>query len=343
MIEGLKHFNYQGSFELESGKVIENPRIGYHTFGTLNEKKDNVVWVCHALTANSNVPEWWGKVAGPEGYFNPEKHFIVCANILGSLYGTTNPNDTDPATGEPFYKDFPFFTLRDITRLHLLLKDHLNIDNIYFAIGGSCGGQQVLELAVMLGDSLKNIMAIVASAKETAWSIAIHTTQRMAIEADGTWGDKNEKAAAKGLKAARGIGLLGYRTFDSYVERQTDNDDRTDGFKAESYIRYQGDKLEKRFNAYAYWHLTKALDSHNLGRGRGSVEKALSSIRAKSLIIGIDTDTLIPPSEQKFITAHIPESHYACISSNYGHDGFLIEQDKIVKEIDNFINSHHGI
>lgn len=337
-----QYYNHPKPFSLEKGGVINDLRIAYHTYGTLNEKKDNVVWICHALTANSDVAEWWGKIAGPEGYFNPKDHFIVCANILGSVYGTSNPTDNDPETGEIYGLDFPFFTMRDIVNAHIFLKEHLDIDNIWFCLGGSCGGQQVLEFAYMT-QAVDNLMIIAASARETAWSVAIHSAQRLSLQADGTWGQKTLEAGSKGLAAARGIGLLGYRTFQAYVDTQTDEDDKVIDLKAESYIRYQGEKLVNRFNAYAYWYLTRALDSHHMGRGRGTIEKVLSEIRSKALVIGIDTDQLIPPSEQEFIAAHMPNALYSELKSAYGHDGFLIEQDLIVNEIDNFINSQHGI
>ena len=339
----LKTFLLEEDYILESGASISGLTIGYHTYGRLNARKDNVVWVCHALTANSDVDEWWGEVAGKNGFFNQDEHFIVCANILGSVYGSTNPLSINPSTGSPWYSEFPLFTMRDIVGAHLILKEHLGIDQIYFALGGSCGGQQVLELAFSLGDKLKNMMIIVANARETAWSIAIHTTQRMAIETDTTWGQPKPKAGSEGLKTARGIGMLGYRTFKAFVDTQTDSEDKTDNFKAESYIRYQGDKLEKRFNAYSYWYLTKALDSHNLGRGRESISHALSQITTNTLLLGIDSDQLIPPGEQKFMSEWIPKSTFKVLSSNYGHDGFLIEQKSIVNELEKFINSQHGI
>lgn len=343
MIPNLKIFSYNQPFMLESGEILPSLEIGYHTYGTLHANRNNVVWVCHALTANSNVDEWWGKVAGNNGYFHSGEHFIVCANILGSVYGSTNPTSVNPTTGLPYFKTFPVFTMRDIVKAHLLLMEHLGIEEIFIALGGSCGGQQVLEMAVSLKQRLHNMMIIVASARETAWSIAIHTTQRMAIEADCTWKNDELKAGANGLRAARGIGLLGYRTIQAYIETQTDEDDKIDHFKAESYIRYQGDKLEKRFNAHAYWYLTKALDSHHLGRGRGTIEKVLSEIPARALLLSIDSDILIPPSEQQFLAKHLKNSTYHQITSKYGHDGFLIEQDQVVEQLDKFLISHHGI
>ena len=341
-MKNLKIYNHDKPFLLESGEKIQNLKIGYHTFGELNEDKSNVVWACHALTANSNVPEWWGKLVGPAGLLNPKDHFIVCANIIGSCYGSSNPLDID-SHGNRYLLRFPHFTMRDIVKAHLLLKDHLEISDIYLCMGGSCGGQQVLEMALLSPHPIENLFAIAASARETAWSIAIHTTQRMAIEADGTWGDDDPKAAQKGLKAARGIGLLNYRSFNAYIDTQTDDDNKVDDFKAESYIRYQGDKLVKRFNAYSYWYLTKALDNHHIGRNRGRIEDVLKTIQSKTLVIGIDSDVLIPFSEQEFIANNIPNSKLVNLKSSYGHDGFLIEQDRIKIELEKFLHLNHGI
>ena len=338
----LQFYNHLEPFALESGQKLENLRIGYHTYGSLNSDKSNVVWVCHALTASSDVPEWWEKLVGPEGLLNPNDHFIVCANIIGSCYGSSNPLDKDN-NEQAYLLDFPDFTMRDIVKAHLLLKQHLEIGSIYLCMGGSCGGQQALEFAIMCPDPVQNLFVIAASARETAWSIAIHTAQRMAIEADGTWGEAHANSASQGLKAARGMGLLSYRSFQAYIDKQTDNDNKISDFKAESYIRYQGQKLADRFNAYSYWYLTKALDSHNIGRGRNGVENALKMIRSKTLVIGIDSDILIPFSEQQHIAEYIPQSQLYKLHSIYGHDAFLIEQEEISKELRNFLALGHGI
>ena len=330
-------YTLEKPFLLESGESVKDVRIGYHTYGT--KKDNNVVWVCHALTANSNSPQWWPGITGEAGVFNPEEHYIVSANIFGSCYGTTGPLDINPETGSPYYYEFPEFTLRDIVRLHNELRKHLGIEKIHVCIGGSCGGNQVLEFALIEPDLIENIVVLAASARETAWSIAVHETQRMAISMDKTWGEKQDRAGVDGMKTARGIGLLTYRTQEAYIENQTDEDnDKITGFKASSYIQYQGEKLAKRFNAFSYWFLINALDTHNVGRGRGSIEVALNQIKSKALIIGIDTDILIPVNEQKFLAEHIPAAHFCEIQSPYGHDGFLIEQEKISIAIKKFLN-----
>ena len=333
----LKKYKYEKEFFLESGDSLPELTIGYHTYGTLNEAKDNAIWVCHALTADSNPADWWAGLFGDNRVFNPEKYFIVCANILGSCYGTTGPHSIDRRTNEPYYNDFPLITIRDMVKAHDLLREYLEIDKISVCIGGSGGGHQVLEYGLMFPDVVQRMIALASSATESAWRKAIHTTQRMSIEADSSWGDKRPDAAEKGLKAARGIGLLTYRTINAYVKTQSDEDDSLlDNYKASSYIRYQGEKLGNRFNAYSYWILTKALDTHHIGRNRTELSEVLNGVQQETLIISIDSDMLIPKAEQEFLAEHIPNSTLKVITSDYGHDGFLIETKKIAECVEEF-------
>ena len=334
----IKTYQHHQAFKLESGKKIAELEIAYHTFGKLNADKSNVVWVCHALTANSDVFEWWAGLFGKKNLFNADEHFIVCANILGSHYGTTNPLSKNEVTGLTFCLSFPQFTIRDMVAAHQLLADHLQISNIDVLIGGSLGGQQALEWAVMEPDKIKNLVVLATNAQHSPWGIAFNESQRLAISADRTFYAANPKGGLKGLKAARSMALLSYRTYESYVRTQSEVDDaQQDFFKASSYQNYQGEKLVKRFNAYSYWYLTKAMDTHNLGRNRTSVKDALKTIKANTLTIGIKNDFLFPIEEQKFLTEHILKSKYSEISSFYGHDGFLLETQQLENIIGDFL------
>lgn len=331
-------YKYPKTFKLENGKRLRQLQIAYQTFGKLNAKKDNVVWVCHALTANADVFDWWPGLFGQEDLFNPRDHFIVCANILGSPYGTTNPTSISPATGQPYYLSFPQYTIRDIVAAHRLLADQLNIDQISVLIGGSMGGQQALEWAVSEPERIKNLVVLATNAVHSSWGIAFNESQRLAISTDRTFYANHPKGGAKGLKAARSIALLSYRNYTTYGATQIESDStKTDDYKASSYQNYQGEKLIKRFDAYSYWFLTKCMDSHHLGRGRGSIEAALRNISAKTLVIGISSDLLFPPEEQKYLATHIRGAAYAEIDSFYGHDGFLIETKTISKVIKRFL------
>ena len=336
----MEYFQYQQPFRLESGEVLQELTIAYHTYGRLNTKKDNVIWICHALTANSDAEEWWPGMIGEGLIFDPNEHFIICANILGSCYGTTGPSSINPATGNPYYDQFPFITIRDIVHAHMLLKQHLGITKIYLLIGGSIGGYQAMEWAIMEKDAVDNLLLLTTSAAESAWGIAVHTAQRLAIEADTTWKEPRQDAGLKGMKAARAIGMLTYRNYEVLVEKQTDPDlNKIDDFRASSYINHQGDKLVKRFNAYTYWMLTKAMDSHNIARRRAdSLQAVLKTIPVKTLVMGVSTDILCPVQEQKFIADNMPNADYIEITSAYGHDGFLVEAEKITTHLKSWLS-----
>jgi len=330
-------YQYNNRFELEAGGYFPDLTIAYHTYGKMNADKSNVVWICHALTANSDAEDWWPGMVGEGCHFDPKDYFIVCANMLGSCYGSTGPLSINSETNKPYYLSFPMVTIRDMVNAYDLLRQYLKIDRIHTVIGGSCGGHQALEMALLMPGLIENLVVCVSSATESAWSKAVHTAQRMAMEADGTWGENDENAGIEGMKAARGIGLLTYRTIEAYIQTQHDQDDsKLDDYKASSYIKYQGEKLARRFNAYSYWYLSKALDTHNVARGRGTLKEVLNSIKTKTLIVSIDSDILIPVSEQKILAENIPGSRHEIIHSDFGHDGFLIEHEKITKKLREF-------
>jgi homoserine O-acetyltransferase len=333
-------FNYNKPFKLESGKQLNELQIGFHTYGTLNKNRDNVVWVCHALTANSDVFDWWKGLFGEGQYFNPDEYFIVCANILGSHYGTTSPLSTNPATGQPYYLTLPQFTVRDAINVHSLLADHLQIKDIHILIGGSLGGQQCIEWGIMEPDRIKNLILVASNARHSPWGIGFNESQRMAITADATFYDNTPEGGQNGLKAARSIALLSYRNYKAYsITQQEENDSVVDDYRASSYQNYQGQKLVNRFNAYSYWYLSKCMDSHHVGRNRHGVEKALSLIKARTLVIGIKSDVLFPIEEQQYLFRHIPKSALAEIDSFYGHDGFLIETESLTNIITSFFKT----
>jgi homoserine O-acetyltransferase len=333
-------YKYNKPFELESGKQLKELEIGFHTYGTLNKNGDNVVWVCHALTANSDVFDWWKGLFGDNNYFNPDEHFVVCANILGSPYGTSNPLSPNPVTGQPYYLSFPEFTVRDIVKAHKLLAEHLGIKNIEILIGGSLGGQQAAEWAIIEPERIKNLILIASNAKHSPWGIAFNESQRLAISADRTFYANSPDGGQKGLKAARSIALLSYRNYKTYsITQQEDEDSITGDYKAASYQNYQGEKLVNRYNAYSYWYLSKTMDSHNVGRNRHGVEKALSLIKARTLVIGIKSDVLFPIEEQQYLFRHIPKSAFAELDSFYGHDGFLIETEALTNIITSFFKT----
>ncbi|MBC7615473.1 MAG: homoserine O-acetyltransferase [Pedobacter sp.] len=331
-------YKHNKVFKLESGKKLRNLEIAYQTFGKLNENRDNVIWACHALTANADVLDWWKGLFGDNALFNPDEHFIVCANVIGSNYGSSSPLSENLVTGLPYYLSFPEFTIRDIVASHHLLANHLNINNIKVVIGGSLGGQQALEWALAGTNVIENLILVATNAVHSPWGIAFNESQRLAIGTDRTFYANQPDGGLKGLKVARSIALLSYRTYEAYAETQLESvNDKTTGYRAASYQNYQGEKLCKRFNAYSYWYLSKAMDSHNVGRNRKSITAALNSVKSNTLVIGIENDVLFPISEQKFLAEHINDAQFNSINSAYGHDGFLIETDRLTNIIGNFL------
>jgi homoserine O-acetyltransferase len=311
---------------LESGAVLPFFEVAYCTYGTLNAAKDNVVWICHALTANADAADWWDGLVGGGKLFDPQKYFVVCANILGSCYGSTSPVSVNSETGVAYESNFPVLTIRDLVQAHIALADRLGVEQIKLLIGGSLGGQQCMEWAIAQPDRIQNLALIATNARHSAWGIAFNEAQRMAL-----------KGGESGLAAARAIAMLSYRNYDMYERTQTDEDDKIDGYRASGYQQYQGEKLSKRFNPHCYYILSKAMDTHNVGRGRGGAEKALGEIKAKTIVVGISSDLLFPLQEQQYLAKHINGGRFFAIDSPYGHDGFLIESGQLKNIIEQTI------
>jgi len=320
----MKKYLHTSPFILESKESLKQVEIAYKTFGTLNANKDNVIWVFHAISGHTNVMEWWPGLFGDNTLYDPKKYFIICANTLGSPFGSTMPKNID----------FPSFTVRDVVKAHVLLAEELGITKIHTAIGASFGGYQALEFAYSFTGEIDHLVLMACSAKESAWGIAIHESQRMALKADETFG--KPEGGIEGLKAARAIAMLTYRTSEALIDKQTDVENLTDNFKASSYINYQGDKFSKKFDALSFYYLTKCIDSHNIGRGRGGEVMALNEIEIPTLVIGFNSDTLVPIRFQKFLAEHLPSAIFKGFESGYGHDGFLKEVEKITRSIEHF-------
>lgn len=342
-------FNHTGYFTLESGETLAGFHLAYTTHGKLNAERSNVVWIFHALTANSNPLEWWPGLAGDKRFFDPARYFIICVNKPGSPYGSISPLSKDPVSGKPYFHKFPFFTIRDMIKAYQHLKEYLGINEIFIGLGGSTGGMQLLEWAIEEPGLFKHIVPIATNAVLSPWGIAFNTSQRMAIEADTTWLEQHPDAGQKGLAVARSIALLSYRHYNGYdITQRRDKNFmplyNETLFAADNYQRYQGLKLTKRFNAICYYRLTQSMDSHDVGRNRGGLLAALKKIKAKTLVIGISSDVLYPLAEQEFLQKSIPGAQLLSINSDFGHDGFLLEYEKIETALKEFIeskSSHH--
>ncbi|MFT5819350.1 MAG: homoserine O-acetyltransferase [Crocinitomix sp.] len=322
-----QYFYYRHQLQLESGEQLNQIKVAYQQFGNPAAKK--IIWVCHALTGNAQVNEWWPGLFAKNGPFNTADYRIICANVLGSCYGTSGPNDLP----EPL--DFPLITIRDMVEVHELLLQHLKIDQIDILIGASLGGQQALEWAVSSPDLIKKLVLIATNAEYSPYGKACNEAQRLALYSDETFGRKGGGKA--GLKAARAVAMLSYRSYSDFKIKQEDIDTRISDYKAASYVAYQGNKFIERFDPYAYYSLTKSMDSHCIGRGRGGNINALQSIKAKTLVIGVNSDVLFPIEEQQYLAKNIPSAEFGTIDSVHGHDAFLIEYDQLNELISEFL------
>ncbi len=339
----LQIYTYPGTFVTEAGAELFQPQVAYRTWGTLNAQGSNAVLVAHALTGSADADQWWHGLFHESGVLDLQRQFVICSNVLGGCYGSTGPSSLNPLTGVSYSGDFPKITIRDIVRLQQALLTELGVTSIESGLGGSLGAKQILEWALM-DDRLRSMVIIGTDAAHSAWAIGISESQRQAIYSDPDWMEgyyhRYDRFPSRGLSTARMIGMITYRSAHSFQERfgRLPQPGQEDLFKVQSYLRYQGQKLVNRFDALTYVRLTQAMDSHDLGRGRGSVEQALASIRIPSLIVGIDSDLLYPTVEQQFMAAHIPGAQYAEIHSPDGHDAFLIEFD----QMDQLLRSFYG-
>lgn len=326
-------FQFKNKFRLEQGDILPSLNLAYHTYGKLNEGADNVIWICHALTANSEAADWWPGMIGPGKVMDPDTRFIVCANMIGSCYGSTGPASTNPETGLPWFREFPELTIRDQVNAFDELRKHLGIQRIHTLIGGSVGASQALEYSIMYPGLIDNLVFIASSVKTSPWAIAFNQSQRLAIEADPSYEEDRPYGGNAGLKAARSIALLSYRNEAVYAHTQGEkNELKTKNQRASSYQNYQGEKLVQRFDAYSYHALTRIMDTHNIVRERGSLGEAAGRIKARVLAVGLSTDQLFPVYEQKLL-AHLCNGSYCEIDSFHGHDGFLIETAKLSSAI----------
>jgi homoserine O-acetyltransferase len=233
---------------------------------------------------------------------------------------------SDNGIGRPYLRSFPLVTPRDMANAHLMLKSHLKIQTIDLLIGSSLGGQQAMELAIQLKEDLDQLILIATNAKHSPYGIAFNESQRLALLADESFERQEPNGGEKGLIAARSIAMLSYRSYHGYqITQSEESSNKLDDFKSSSYQRYQGKKLAKRFNAYSYWALLKSMDSHHVGRNKGSIKDALAEITARTLVVGISSDLLFPVEEQKYLAEHILNAQLEVMDSNFGHDGFLAD------------------
>jgi homoserine O-acetyltransferase len=337
--DSTSYFESSEPLRLELGGELPGVKVAYRTWGKLNAEKSNVILVCHALTGNADADSWWCGMFGEGRAFDETKDFIICSNVIGSCYGSTGPLSRNPLTGKHYGPDFPRITIRDIVNVQRLLLRSLGIERIRLVVGASLGGMQVLEWGAMYPEMAGALMPMGISGRHSAWCIAQSEAQRQAIAADAEWQDgwyDPEVQPRKGLAAARMMAMCTYRCFENYQQR-FGRQQREDGlFEAESYVRHQGDKLVERFDANTYITLTRAMDMHDLGRGRGSYEATLAALTMPVEILSIDSDVLYPKEEQEELARLIPGSRLLFLDEPYGHDAFLIDTDTVSRMVCEF-------
>jgi homoserine O-acetyltransferase len=338
---------------LEGGGSLETVTVAVETFGTLNDQGSNAVLVLHALTGDSHVagpagpghptPGWWDGLVGPGLAIDTDDYFVVCPNVLGGSQGTTGPSSLD-ASGRPYGSRFPTITVRDQVGVEAALADALGLETWFAVVGGSMGGMRVLEWAVTYPTRVQRAIVLAVGAASTADEIALSALQVRAIKADAHYygGDYYDRGDGpiEGLAIARGLGQITYRSsgeFDRRFGRSTqDGGDALRGgrYSIESYLGYHGEKLAARFDPNSYVVLSEAMNHHDVGRGRGGIAAALAKVTAQTTVIVIDSDRLYPLALQEELVRLIPNATaLEVISSEVGHDGFLLEIDQISKVV----------
>lgn len=332
-------------FQLESGEVLIGVQVAYRTWGKLNANCDNGVLICHALTGSADADDWWQPLFGSGKAFDIDQDFIVCSNILGSCYGTTGATSINPNTGKVYGVSFPEITIRDMVHLQAALLEYLGIQSLRLVIGGSLGGMQVLEWAVLYPERVRAISPMAASGRHSAWCIGLSEAQRQAIYADPHWQGGNytiDALPAQGLAVARMMAMITYRSWDSFTTRFGREYDVSAQFSIASYLQHQGQKLVERFDANTYITLTKAMDSHDVARNRQDYQSVLKGIRQPTLIVGIDSDILYPPVEQQELADLISHAQLGWLKSTHGHDAFLIDMEVLNELVLSFREEQNG-
>ncbi|OSS41114.1 Homoserine O-acetyltransferase [Desulfurella amilsii] len=355
-----KMFTIDKPLELECKKTLYPPiYIAYETYGKLNTNKTNAILVCHALTGsacaysdNTDKKGFWDTLIGPNKALDTNKYFIICSNVLGSCYGSSGPSSTNPKTNKPYALDFPFVTIKDMVEAQKLLIEHLGIEKLLCAIGGSMGGMQVLQWARNYPYMVKSVVAIATTYRHNAVQIAFNEVARQAVINDPEWNNGNyySKSLPKyGLAVARMVGHITYLSKDSMQKKFGRNlvSDKVEfnfsvNFQVESYLRYKGEQFTQRFDANSFLYLTKAIDYFDLQQGYPTLEDAISCAKdVKFLIVSFSSDWLYPKEQSKRLVNALESIganvSYRNINYEYGHDSFLLESAEQNFIIGNFL------
>lgn len=364
-----KYFTFAetpNEMELECGRKLGPITLAYETYGELNDAKDNVILIVHALSGDAHAAGyssadeekpsgWWDTMVGPGRALDTDKYFMICSNIIGGCKGSTGPSSINPETGKPYSMTFPVVTVKDMVNAQKVLLDHLGIEKLLCVIGGSMGGMQVLQWAVSYPEMVRLVIPIATTSRLSAQAIAFDEVGRQAIMSDPDWlnGEYYGKSIPqRGLSIARMIGHITYLSDKSmhhkFARRLQDKSEydynfETD-FQVESYLRYKGDSFVKRFDANSYLYITKAMDYFDLPQSHGSLKQAFAGIKSKFLVISFSSDWLFPSYQSREIVsalrANDVDAVYTEIQTDYGHDAFLLEAEQESRLISNFLR--HG-
>lgn len=346
---------------LEGGGVLPEVSLAYETWGTLNAAADNAILICHALTGDAHVTGggggtytaegWWSRIVGPGLAIDTDTYFVVCANVLGGCQGSTGPSSIDPATQKHYGSSFPQITNRDIVRSQTALADALGVERWFSVVGGSMGGMTTLEWAAMYPERVRSIAPIATTLAASAQQIAWSAVGRLSIANDPNFanGDYYDQAEGpgRGLAIAREIAMIHYRSDAEWTERfgrdpldRLDSFDQWGRFQIEGYLDHHGKKFPERFDANSYMVLNRTMDLHDIGRDRGGPYAALRGFTGPSMTVSVSTDFLYPPHQQAAMAEVLGAEGRSCahhhIDSIYGHDGFLVEHDKLAPLLEEF-------
>lgn len=368
---GGRRFLSLGSREvaLDCGATLREATIAFETWGTLNADASNAILVCHAWTGDSHVagpageghptPGWWEGIVGPGLAIDTSRWFVVCSNVLGGCQGTTGPASPHPTDGKPYGSRFPVITIRDMVRAQHRLADALGVRRWHAVIGGSMGGMQAIEWAITYPQRVGSLVAIATCVQSTAQQIAWGAIGRQALRLDPAWrsGDYYDARVGEGpwqgLAVARKVAQVTFRSDNVFTDRfgrdLADMDAANhgiglwDAFEVERYLDHHADRLIRRFDANSYLYISKAMDLHDVARGRGGLEVATSRITAPTLAVGISSDILYPSYQQRQVRELVARNHvraeYAEITSPHGHDAFLVDVPQMAGVLEEWLAS----
>lgn len=360
-LTNTQYYKLSNDLILEGGGTLKEATVAYEIYGKLNKEKSNAILVCHALSGDAHVagwhegdrkPGWWETIIGPGKCLDTEKYFIICSNVIGSCKGSTGPSSINPETSKPYGLDFPIITISDMVNAQKRLIDHLDINQLFAVVGGSMGGMQVLQWCVSYPNMVRLAIPIATAANSAPQQIAFNEVGRQAIISDPKWNGGSyysNEIPKEGLGLARMIGHITYLSYESMYQkfgrRLQDKEkygfDFSLDFQVESYLHYQGESFVKRFDANSYLYITKAMDYFDLTKN-GSLSEGFKDVKAKFLVISVDSDWLYPPDQSKEIvmalTANNIDVNYHELKSPYGHDAFLLEEGQLNYIIGGFLS-----